>query len=151
MTKQADTKDLSMQAVRSFSELRNNMRRYIQQKIKGQKINVTYEMLEVMFHLWNQDGIKQQELSDITFRDKSSTTYLIDNLVKRKLVARADDETDRRNKLIKLTADGNKLKERLNPFLTEMYSILGGEIKETDIKTAIKTLKLMNENILKTI
>lgn len=140
-----------METVRAFSELRNNIRRYIQNRIKEQKINITYEMLEVMFHLWRKDGIKQQELSDITFRDKSSTTYLIDNLVKRKLVARADDESDRRNKLIKLTPGGMKLRERLNPFLTEMYNTLDIGISNSAMASSIHVLKKMNDNIIKSI
>jgi len=149
--KEKQATDLRVETVRAFSELRNNIRRYIQDRIKEQQINITYEMLEVMFHLWRRDGIKQQELSDITFRDKSSTTYLIDNLVKRKLVARADDENDRRNKLIKLTPGGMKLKERLSPLMTEMYHVLGTGISDAAMTNSIRVLKKMNKNIIKSI
>jgi DNA-binding MarR family transcriptional regulator len=98
--------ETALEAGRAMAELRTHVRQFIQVKIKEHGINITFEMLEVMSCLWRQDGINQQEIAGITLRDKSSMTYLLDNLVKRKLVHRVEDENDRRNKLIYLQRKG---------------------------------------------
>src|ERR1700722_219521 len=81
-------------------------RQFLQCTMKAHKMGLTYEMLQVMGCLWKKDGINQQEITNITVKDKASMTYLIDNLTKRGLVTRLEDANDRRNKLILLTDKG---------------------------------------------
>jgi len=66
-----------------MSEIRNNVKEHILRKVKEQGINVSFEMLEVMGYLWKYDGTNQQEIADLTSKDKSNITYLVDNLVER--------------------------------------------------------------------
>ena len=120
-----------------MQELRNLTRRYIQKKIKDHGINLTYEMLEVMGSLWRKDGLNQQEIADKTLRDKSSMTYLLVNLIKRKLVKRSADENDRRNKLIFLTKEGLALKEILYPWVAEVYGLASEEITTGDLQNGL--------------
>ena len=138
---------LALELGRSMSELRNYVRQYIQVKIKEHGINITFEMLEVMACLWKKDGINQQEIADLTLRDKSSMTYLLDNLVKRKMVKRFEDENDRRNKLIYLTKEGNDLKEQLHPWVTEVYEIAAGDIDINDLKNSMLVITKMMQNL----
>jgi len=93
----------------------------MQGKIRSLDLHLTFEMLEVMICLWRQDGVNQQVIADITLRDKSAMTYLIDNLTKRKMITRKEDEKDRRNKLVFLTPEGRHLQETLQPWVAEMY------------------------------
>src|ERR1700729_3714197 len=115
--------ELAVAFGRSMNELRTYTRQQIQLKIKEHGINITFEMLEVMGCLWRKDGINQQEIANLTLRDKSSMTYLLDNLVKRKLVKRVEDDNDRRNKMIYLTKEGNALKDQLYPWVNEVYEM----------------------------
>ena len=142
--------ELGRELGRSISELRNYVRQYIQEKIKEHNINITFEMLEVMGCLWRQDGVNQQEIADLTLRDKSSMTYLLDNLVKRKMVTRVEDENDRRNKLIYLTAEGNDLKEQLNPWVAEVYEMASNEVDTKHLQNSILVLNKMIGNLKKT-
>jgi DNA-binding MarR family transcriptional regulator len=137
---------LAVELGRSMSELRNYVRQYIQVKIRENGCNITFEMLEVMGCLWKKDGVNQQEIADLTLRDKSSMTYLLDNLVKRKLVKRVEDENDRRNKLIYLTNAGIKLKETLNPWVAEVYGMASEESAAEDLQNG---LTLINKMIAK--
>src|ERR1700721_902510 len=115
--------EIALELAFLMQELRNLTRRHIKKKIKDHGINLTYEMLEVMGSLWRKDGLNQQEIADRTLRDKSSMTYLLDNLIKRKLVKRLADENDRRNKLILLTKEGLALKDILYPWVAEVYEL----------------------------
>ena len=136
--------ELAVELGRTMSELRTYTRQQIQIKIKEHNINITYEMLEVMGCLWRKDGINQQEIADMTLRDKSSMTYLLDNLVKRKLVRRVEDEDDRRNKLIYLTKEGEDLKGQLYPWVAEVY---GMAAEGVDIDSLQNSLRVLNEMI----
>jgi DNA-binding MarR family transcriptional regulator len=139
--------ELMLELSRAMGELRNFMRRYIQEKLREQGTDLTFEMLEVMGRLWKKDGINQQDIADQTMRDKSSMTYLLDNLVKRKLVKRIEDHIDRRNKLIYLTEAGIKLKEQLNPWVAEVYRKATTDVAEADIKHSIELLSAMISNM----
>jgi DNA-binding MarR family transcriptional regulator len=152
MSKEQKTKiksDLALKLGRSMSELRNYVRSYIQVKIKENGINITFEMLEVMGCLWKKDGINQQEIADLTLRDKSSMTYLLDNLVKRKMVKRVEDENDRRNKLIYLTKEGNDLKEQLHPWVTEVYEMAADEVDISGLQNSLLVISKMIFNLKK--
>ena len=63
-------------------------------------IDITTEQWTVLSCLWNKDKIIQQEICDLTQKDKPSVTRLIDNLEKKNLVRRVLDSSDRRNNLI---------------------------------------------------
>src|SRR3954463_12491546 len=105
MAKQ-DIAELALDFGRAMTEMKNYVRQQIQVKIKEHQLDITFELLEITAILWRKDGVNQQELADVVVKDKSSMTYLIDNLVKRNLVTRVEDEIDRRNKRICLTAEG---------------------------------------------
>ena len=139
--------ELAREFGRSMAELRAYIRQFIQVKIKEHGVSLTFEMLEVMGCLWKKDGINQQEIADLTLRDKSSMTYLLDNLVKRKMVKRVEDENDRRNKLIYLTKEGNDLKEQLHPWVTEVYELASDEVAVNRLQNSILVLNKMIYNL----
>ncbi len=85
--------------------------RRLQKKFNTAGLNLTIEQWSVLYHLWKQEGISQQELCNATFRDKPSITRLVDNLEKQNLVKRVPSETDRRINLIYLTKQAQKLQE----------------------------------------
>jgi DNA-binding MarR family transcriptional regulator len=139
--------ELALELGRAMTEMKNYMRQFIQAKIKESGMNLTFEMLEIMACLWNKDGINQQELADITIKDKSSMTYLVDNLVKRNMVTRMPDENDRRNNLIFLTKEGRLLQKRLYPWLMEMYEKATVDVNVSDIQSSLSLIKRMIGNM----
>lgn len=105
------TAEIALVLSRLFNEMKYYLRQNMQEKLKDHKPGISLELLEVIAFLWDKDGINQQELAHKAIKDKSSMTYLIHNLVKRNLVIRVEDENDRRNKLIFLTAKGKLLQK----------------------------------------
>jgi DNA-binding MarR family transcriptional regulator len=112
-------------------------------------MGLTFEMLQVMGCLWRKDGINQQEITNITVKDKASMTYLIDNLVKRSLVKRQEDPSDRRNKLILLTEQGKQLKNKIQPYMDEMYQVAGKNIEITVLNECMDVLSKVENNLNK--
>jgi hypothetical protein len=70
--------------------------RRLQKNFRTAGLDITIEQWSLLYHLWKEDGLSQQELGARTFRDKASTTRLIDNLEKLGLVTRVASSTDRR-------------------------------------------------------
>ena len=62
--------------------------------------------------IWKKDRVTQQELCNITFKDKPNMTRLIDSLEKKGLAKRITDENDKRNNLILLTPEGKAIEEK---------------------------------------
>jgi DNA-binding MarR family transcriptional regulator len=85
--------------------------RRLQKKFNAAGLNLTIEQWSVLYHLWKQEGISQQELCNATFRDKPSITRLVDNMEKLNLVKRVASVNDRRINLIFLTKQAQKLQE----------------------------------------
>jgi DNA-binding MarR family transcriptional regulator len=142
-----NTAEMALELGRCMTEMKNFLRQHIQAKIKEHGIDITFEMLEIMACLWNKDGINQQELADITIKDKSSMTYLVDNLVKRNMVSREPDANDRRNNLICLTKEGKSLQKKLHPWILEMYDKAAFGLLQSEIDKSIKLIKRMTENL----
>jgi DNA-binding MarR family transcriptional regulator len=86
--------------------------RRLQKNFKEANVEITIEQWSVLYHLWKQDGLSQQQLCDATFRDKPSITRLVDNLEKLKLVKRVASKDDRRMNMIYLTSEAQVLQEQ---------------------------------------
>jgi DNA-binding MarR family transcriptional regulator len=86
--------------------------RRLQKNFRLAGLEITIEQWSVLYHLWKQDGLSQQELCNRTFRDKPSITRLIDNLEKQKLVKRMPSKEDRRINLVCLTDSAKLLQDK---------------------------------------
>ena len=75
-------------------------------------IDISPEQLTVLSLFWKKDRVTQQELCNITFKDKPNMTRLIDSLEKKGLAKRITDENDKRNNLILLTPEGKAIEEK---------------------------------------
>lgn len=124
-------------------------RQFLQAKFKQNNLDLTVEMMQVLKQLWNKDGINQQEIADNIVKDKTSLTYLIDNLTRRKLVFRKEDTIDRRNKLIFLTPAGLELKSRIEPLLQELQVEMGNGISEEELRACVAVLEKVRANFNK--
>ncbi|MBQ6745849.1 MAG: MarR family transcriptional regulator [Bacteroidaceae bacterium] len=79
---------------------------------KEEGIDISPEQLTVLSLLWKKDRVTQQELCNITFKDKPNMTRLIDSLEEKGLAKRTTDQNDKRNNLIVLTPEGKAIEEK---------------------------------------
>jgi DNA-binding MarR family transcriptional regulator len=86
--------------------------RRLQKNFKEANVEITIEQWSVLYHLWKEDGLSQQQLCDATFRDKPSITRLVDNLEKLQLVKRVSSKDDRRMNMINLAPEAKSLEEK---------------------------------------
>ena len=86
-------------------------------------------------------GISQTALSRASGRDKSSLTPVLEDLVRRGLVARRRTDDDRRTYRLSLTADGDRALARLNKCAQRHERNLDRIIGMRDRKRFLQTLK----------
>lgn len=113
----SEFRELMLSVVRT----RMAFRRAMQRTLKRNEAGITFEMLQVLSCLWNEQGITQQVLAERTAKDKACLTNLMLNLEKKGYVCRKEDASDRRNKLVYLTSEGERFREQIRPVLDQVY------------------------------
>lgn len=121
--------------------------RRLQKKFNMAGLNVTIEQWSVLYHLWKQDGISQQELCNATFRDKPSITRLVDNLEKLQLVKRVSSDADRRMNLIFLTRQAQKLQEQSMEIAEETLNEALEGVPPERIEICKEVLQIVYDNL----
>ncbi len=114
---------------------------------KKEGFNLTPEQFLVMDTLWDEGVLTQQQIANITMRDKNSIVKLIDGLENRKLVKRVSNPNDRRQNLIKVTPYSLKIRQKVNECaFKSVESIIKG-ISEEDLETFIGILAKLEKNM----
>jgi len=121
--------------------------RRLQKKFNNANLNITIEQWSVLYHLWKQDGISQQELCNATYRDKPSITRLVDNLEKLDLVKRVASDTDRRINKIYVTKHSQKLQEETMTLAEETLNEALETVPPDKIEVCKEVLKVVYDNL----
>jgi DNA-binding MarR family transcriptional regulator len=121
--------------------------RRLQKNFKQAGIEITLEQWSVLYHLWKEDGMSQQQLCDATFRDKPSITRLVDNLEKLQLVKRMASKTDRRINKICLTPESLKLQVQSMEVANKTLNEALEGVSEANIEIAKDVLQKVYDNL----
>ena len=68
--------------IQQMLRTRMAFRQALQRVLKRNNIDITFEMLQVLSSLWQEQGISQQALAKKTAKDKACMTNLMANLEK---------------------------------------------------------------------
>lgn len=128
--------------VQTILQTQSFYRQIIHRKMREHNIDVTFEMLHILRCLDRVDSkVNQQELANLTYKDKSSLSYLIKNMEKRGLVSREEDPSDKRNKLVVLTAKGEKVHAEIREIIEDVYTKLEENVNSRHIQLCIEYMK----------
>ena len=94
----------------------------LQKRFREEGHTITVEQWQLLINLNNTNDQYHQQLAENTFKEKSTTTRILDGLEKKALVKRVADTADRRQKRIMITAKGRKLLESVKPLAHEVQS-----------------------------
>jgi DNA-binding MarR family transcriptional regulator len=121
--------------------------RRMQKNFRATGLEITIEQWSILYHLWKEDGLNQQQLCDKTFRDKPSITRLIDNLVKLGLVERKVSETDKRVNYIFLSAIAKNLQDQTIEIANQTMDEALVGITKSEIETVKNVLQKVYDNL----
>ena len=124
---------------------RMSFRQTLQRVLKRNNVDMTFEMLQIMSSLWHGQGVSQQMLAEKTAKDKACMTNLMGNLEKKGWIYRQADPSDRRNRLVFLTPEGEQVNDQIRPLIKEVYSQTSLKMGLEEINICINQLKRLDE------
>ena len=122
--------------------------RRLQKNFRLAGLEITIEQWSVLYHLWKQDALSQQELCNRTFRDKPSITRLLDNLEKQKLVKRMPSKDDRRINLVCLTESAKLLQDKTIELANQTMDEALIGVNKNEIEIVKQVFQKVYDNLL---
>ncbi len=89
--------------------------------------------------------ISPTQLSEITFKDKTTITRMIDTLVKRGLLIRVPKKDDRRAYKIQWTTKGEKLMQDIMPITEALVTKIRSQFSCDELNTFLKVLQTLKQ------
>lgn len=144
-----------MQSVHSVSFSLYSSSRLLIQLIQSQlnEIELTYPQYLVLATLWEEDGLKVNEIGKRLFLDSGTLTPLLKKLERMNYVRRSRSETDERTVNIELTYPGKSLQSKAQKLLDELDEKFDEtiSIKANDLNNSLGQLLADIESLKKTI
>ena len=122
--------DYQKMFIRGVGRLWFIIKRLAKNKLAENNYDLTMEQVMVLNVLEKFDGMSIKQLSEITERDSSTTSRMVNGLEKINYVLRVPDQNDNRQKKIYIT---NKSKEKLKEIVElgmEIQKVLMGDINQ---------------------
>lgn len=103
---------------------------------------IQVEQLPVLMCIYCSGEMSQQEIANMACRDKSSVQRTITYLVKNNLAEVAQDVTDKRKNIVRLTKEGKALGRKIEGGVLSMeHKLFAGKISESEKKAFINQIK----------
>lgn len=143
-----DMKDLVLDDVYLYLLERTvrQFRKYSQQEFARHGIDMSGEQWIVLKRIGEQEGLKQRDVAELTYKDPASVTRILDILEKKKLIQRMPVENDRRTYALFLTEQGRLLIEKLTPLAVEIRNKGTEGLSEKELRQLKQMLNKVYEN-----
>lgn len=130
-----------------ISRTNQKLSNYLTRKFKP--YDITPEQWGLLNRLWEKDGVSQKELSELSIKDQTTVTRILDKLERKGLIKRQTSPDDRRSFLIFLTDTGRSLENKLVPIAYEVLDEALQGLSEEEIKQMKLLLNKIFMNIEK--
>jgi len=109
------------------------------------RYNLTSEQYVIMKSIQENPEVSPTHLAEITFKDKTTITRMIDTLVKNEMLIRSPKDNDRRAYLISWSTKGEKVMKEILPITQEVIKKLSAQFKEDDLKIFLTILEKLKQ------
>lgn len=124
-----------------------SMHRSLQRSFKEAGYTITAEQWIILVSLYDGDGRTQQELCELTFKEKPSLTRILNNLETNKLITRMSDPEDGRTNRVFLTKYCKKIEADLLKIAEQVQLKALHQIAPADIEITTSTLQKIMKNV----
>lgn len=121
---------------------------YLQEAFKKAALDITKEQMIVLKKLHQQDGLNQNELAFLTYRDKSSLARLLSKMEQKDYILRQQDANDKRVNQVFLTVAGRDIYQKTRPVIQQVIVKMEKNITDKERKQMITVLKKVQENFV---
>jgi len=111
-----------------------------------QGLDLSKEQMITLKKLHKKDGLNQNELAFLTFRDKSSLARLLSKMEKKGYITRKQNAEDKRINQVFLTEEGRKVFKETTPILKGFIEAMEQHITKEEKAQVIKILKKVQFN-----
>jgi DNA-binding MarR family transcriptional regulator len=119
---------------------------YLQELFTEFGLDLSKEQMIVLKELHTLDGLNQNELAALTFRDKSSMARLLSKMERKNYIKRKQSKEDRRINLVFLTEKGRVIFKQTRPVLKKLIKTMEENITKEEKKQIIRILKKVQFN-----
>ena len=145
------TKEASLEFHMSMGMLINSAhramtKRFVQNAMKS-GLDISLDQWMVLGPVWQLESASQKVFGEITLKDKTSISRLVDILDKKNLVVRVEDQIDHRIKRVILTNAGKQLFFDVLPIMEKTREEVRKDISDQDIETFKKVLSSIIVNL----
>jgi DNA-binding MarR family transcriptional regulator len=123
------------------------VKQFAQQRFKELNLQITVDQWLILKQLYENDGMKQNELAELTFKDNPTLTRIIDLLCSKKLAERRLNPEDRRSFLVWLTREGKRKVESVRPKINDIRLQAWKGLNQKDFAHFKKVLDTIYENL----
>jgi DNA-binding MarR family transcriptional regulator len=119
---------------------------YLQEALQNNGLDLSKEQMLVLKKLHENDGLNQNDLALLTWRNKSSLTRLLSKMEKKHYIRRVQSHEDKRNNHVYLTPLGRDIFQRTQPVIRNLLMTMERNITDVEIEQMINTLKKIQAN-----
>jgi len=119
---------------------------FLQETLDKNKIDLTKEQMIVLKKLHDQDGLVQNELAFLTYRNKSSLTRLLRKMENKKYIVRKQSKEDKRINNVFLTDLGRAIFKKTLPVIKDIIQTMEQNISSDEKQHVIEILKKIQQN-----
>ena len=119
---------------------------YLHEEIKSENLDLTKEQIIILKNLFFNDGINQNELACLTFRDKSSLTRLLVKMEKKNYIKRVKSKEDKRINKVFITSTGKEMFIQTRPIIKKIMNTMEENISNKEQQIMISLLKKIQTN-----
>ncbi|MCK9304380.1 MAG: MarR family transcriptional regulator [Bacteroidales bacterium] len=109
--------------------------------------DITPEQFLVLDALWDFGVQSQQEIAEKIMKDKNSVTKLIDGLEKKNYLIRESYQRDRRQNQIRLTRQGNEIKDGVTKVAIKATDQIIRDITKEEMDIFLRVIYKMMDNM----
>jgi DNA-binding MarR family transcriptional regulator len=109
-------------------------------------LDLTKEQMVVLKKLDAHDGLNQNELAYLTYRDKSSLARLLTKMESKEYIIRRQNDADKRVNQVFLTPEGKRVYDRTRPVIKELIDKMERNISAKEKDQMIVLLQKVQEN-----
>lgn len=119
---------------------------HMHEEFRKAELDLTKEQMVVLKKLHQQDGLNQNELAFLTYRDKSSLARLLSKMEAKGYILRKQNKGDKRVNQIFLTAEGKFIYLKTRPVIAKLIHRMEEGLAEIEKKQMIDILKRVQKN-----
>jgi DNA-binding MarR family transcriptional regulator len=133
----------------TFNIIATLLKRELNEEFRRAGLDIMAEQWALIYRLYQQDGINQQELAELTSRDNASVTRSLLVLEKKRFIERRQSEQDRRNRLLFITSEGRLLLPQLVTCAERVLQRATQGISQREIEFLNGLVRQMIQNLSK--